>query len=232
MTQRVLVAGSSGGIGAGLARQLRAAGFMVFTLSRSGAPSASHCVADLSASDAMPLVQQFLQQAQPQIIFCCAGLLHNETQGPEKNLSQLQDDWLLQSMQANVLPHVHLAQAFAPLLSRQRPVKWISLSAMVGSISDNRLGGWYSYRMSKAALNMFIRNLAIEWGRKAPGSVVVAQHPGTTDTHLSQPFQAGIAAGKLYSTELTASRLIAVMQELTAQQHGALLHWDGSVIPF
>lgn len=103
---------------------------------------------------------------------------------------------------------------------------------MVGSISDNRLGGWYSYRMSKASLNMFIRNLAIEWGRKAPGSLVVAQHPGTTDTHLSQPFQAGIAEGKLYSVELTASRLITVMQGLTAQQHGALLHWDGSVIPF
>lgn len=118
------------------------------------------------------------------------------------------------------------------MLNRQRPVKWISLSAMVGSISDNRLGGWYSYRMSKASLNMFIRNLAIEWGRKAPGSLVVAQHPGTTDTHLSQPFQAGIAEGKLYSVELTASRLITVMQGLTAQQHGALLHWDGSVIPF
>ncbi len=232
MTQRVLVAGSSGGIGAELARQLRAAGYTVFTLSRSGTPSDFHCVADLSSPDSIPLVQNFLQQAQPQIIFCCAGLLHNDSHSPEKNLSQLSDDWLLHSMQTNVLPHVHLAQALAPLLNRQRPVKWISLSAMVGSISDNRLGGWYSYRMSKASLNMFIRNLAIEWGRKAPGSLVVAQHPGTTDTHLSQPFQAGIAEGKLYSVELTASRLITVMQGLTAQQHGALLHWDGSVIPF
>lgn len=232
MTQRVLVAGSSGGIGSELARQLRAAGYTVFTLSRSGTPSDFHCVADLSAATSIPLVQSFLQQVKPDVVFCCAGLLHNETHGPEKTVTQLHADWLLQSMQANVLPHVHLAQALAPLLNRQRPVKWISLSAMVGSISDNHLGGWYSYRMSKAALNMFIRNLAIEWGRKAPGSVVVAQHPGTTDTHLSQPFQAGIAEGKLYSTELTASRLIAVMQGLTAQQHGALLHWDGSVIPF
>src|SRR5690606_34441273 len=105
MTQRVLVAGSSGGIGAELARQLRAAGYTVFTLSRSGTPSDFHCVADLSSPDAIATVQSFLQQVKPDVVFCCAGVLHNETHGPEKNLSQLQDDWLLQSMQANVLPH-------------------------------------------------------------------------------------------------------------------------------
>jgi NAD(P)-dependent dehydrogenase (short-subunit alcohol dehydrogenase family) len=103
---------------------------------------------------------------------------------------------------------------------------------MVGSLEDNGLGGWYSYRMSKAALNMFIRNLSIEWSRKAPGSVVVAQHPGTTDSPLSEPFQAGIAEGKLYTREQTAERLVNVMRELTPEQNGRLLHWDGSVIPF
>jgi NAD(P)-dependent dehydrogenase (short-subunit alcohol dehydrogenase family) len=103
---------------------------------------------------------------------------------------------------------------------------------MVGSLEDNGLGGWYSYRMSKAALNMFIRNLSIEWSRKAPGSVVVAQHPGTTDSRLSEPFQAGIAEGKLYTREQTAERLVNVMRGLTPEQNGRLLHWDGSVLPF
>ncbi|MCA6062879.1 SDR family NAD(P)-dependent oxidoreductase [Thalassolituus marinus] len=230
--QRVLVAGSGGGIGEALVHGLRQAGYSVFTLSRTGTPSSEHCVADLSSAAAVNSIRTFLASVQPDVVFCCAGVLHDGQHGPEKNVGSISDDWLLHSMRVNVLPHVHLAQALAPLLNRSASVKWISLSAMVGSISDNRLGGWYSYRMSKAALNMFIRNLAIEWERKAPASVVVAQHPGTTDSALSQPFQAGIADGRLYTVAQTASRLIAVMQALSPQQHGKLLHWDGSVIPF
>ncbi|MDF1762872.1 MAG: cell-cell signaling protein CsgA, partial [Oleibacter sp.] len=118
------------------------------------------------------------------------------------------------------------------LVKRSKPIQWVSLSAMVGSIEDNSLGGWYSYRMSKAALNMFVKNLSIEWGRKAPGSIVAALHPGTTESPLSEPFQAGIAEGKLYSRAETAERLIRVMRELNPEQHGKLLHWDGSILPF
>ena len=103
---------------------------------------------------------------------------------------------------------------------------------MVGSITDNQLGGWYSYRMSKAALNMFIKTLSIEWQRKAPDSIVVATHPGTTDSALSEPFQANIKDGKLYTPELTAERLSRILEELNAEQNGHLLHWDGSVLPF
>jgi NAD(P)-dependent dehydrogenase (short-subunit alcohol dehydrogenase family) len=159
-------------------------------------------------------------------------MLHGGWKMPEKSLSQLSDDWLQQSMAVNVLSHVHLAQAVESLVARRQPVRWMSLSAMVGSIEDNQLGGWYSYRMSKAALNMFIKTLSIEWGRKSPDSCVVALHPGTTDSGLSKPFQAGIAEGKLYSQKETAKRLISIMRNLTPAQHGRLLHWDGSEIPF
>ena len=103
---------------------------------------------------------------------------------------------------------------------------------MVGSIEDNHLGGWYSYRISKAALNMFIRTLSIEWGRRSPASVVVAQHPGTTVSALSEPFAEGIPEGRIYSAEQTAERLIEVMRSLNQTHHGRLLHWDGRILPF
>ena len=230
---KILVAGSSGGIGSAIAKKLDADGDHVLTISRSGEPSSSHLVCDLTKPESVDQVSKFLADRGPvDAVFCCTGILHGGWNMPEKSLSQLTGDWLQQNMLVNVQTHIHLAQALAPQVKRTAPIKWVSLSAMVGSMEDNGLGGWYSYRMSKAALNMFIRNLSIEWSRKAPGSVVVAQHPGTTDTGLSEPFQAGIAEGKLYTSEQTAERLVEVMRGLSWEQNGRLLHWDGSVIPF
>jgi NAD(P)-dependent dehydrogenase (short-subunit alcohol dehydrogenase family) len=230
---KILVAGSSGAIGQKIVEQLRSDGDEVFTISRSGAASPSHCVVDLTLSNSVDLVLNFLSDKGPlDAVFCCIGMLHGGWNMPEKSLSQLSDDWLQQSMAVNVLSHVHLAQAVEAFVARRQPIRWLSLSAMVGSIADNQLGGWYSYRMSKAALNMFIKTLSIEWGRKSPDSCVVALHPGTTESGLSKPFQAGIAEGKLYSQQETAKRLVQVMRELTPAQHGRLLHWDGSELPF
>jgi NAD(P)-dependent dehydrogenase (short-subunit alcohol dehydrogenase family) len=230
---RILVTGSSGGIGAAIVDKLRADGDYVLTISRSGEPSSAHLVCDLTQPESVVHVTKFIADRGPvDAVFCCTGILHGGWNMPEKSLSQITADWLQQTMLVNVQTHIHLAQAVEAQIKRTAPIKWVSLSAMVGSIEDNALGGWYSYRMSKAALNMFIRNLAIEWGRKAPGTVVVAQHPGTTDTRLSEPFQSGIADGKLYTREQTASRLIVVMKQLSEEEHGKLLHWDGSVIAF
>ena len=230
---RVLVAGASGAIGAAIAEKLSDEGDQVLTISRSGESSSTHLVCDLTSAESVDQVSGFLAERGPvDAVFCCTGILHGGWNMPEKSLSQLTAEWLQQNMLVNVQTHIHLAQAVALQVMRTAPIKWVSLSAMVGSIEDNGLGGWYSYRMSKAALNMFIRNLSIEWGRKAPGSVVVAQHPGTTESALSKPFQAGIAEGKLYTQAQTAERLIGVMRGLNAAQNGRLLHWDGSVIPF
>ncbi|MEI8609747.1 hypothetical protein P4S70_12410 [Enterovibrio sp. Hal110] len=102
----------------------------------------------------------------------------------------------------------------------------------MGSIEDNGLGGWYSYRMSKAALNMFIKNLAIEWGRKSPESSVIAMHPGTTPSDLSEPFTKNWPQEKLYSPETTASRIVSLFTSMTASDSGQLYHHDHSVIPW
>lgn len=232
MGQHVLIAGSGSTVGQALIWSLQVHGYKVFTLSRQPDSSPDHLCADLSDESCLEQVSQFLQEIQPEVIFCCTGLLHDTDGQPEKALRQMSDAWLQQNLSVNLLCHIHLARAADALVSRRHSVRWISLSAMVGSIGDNQLGGWYSYRISKAALNMFIRTLSIEWQRRSPGSIVVAQHPGTTESPLTEPFQEGIAEGKLYTPAQTSERLIAVMSSLTAEDNGHLLHWDGSRLPF
>jgi NAD(P)-dependent dehydrogenase (short-subunit alcohol dehydrogenase family) len=235
----ILLAGASGGLGQALRRTL-AARFphaTLLTISRSDvqpvAVTQSHLKINLSEPGSVHATAQWLQ-SQPLanwVINCC-GTLHWEGHLPEKNLAQCSGDALLHSISVNVLSHLHLAQALAPLLQRRSPLTWASLSAKVGSIEDNGLGGWYSYRMSKAALNMLVRNLSIEWGRKLDFCRVVAIHPGTTDTALSKPFQKNIAEDKLYSPALSAERVVSVLAGLKETDTGKLLFWDGTTIPW
>lgn len=228
----IVIAGASGEIGQALYQQLsHQVSEKVYAISRRDIGS-SNLRADLSNPADITRVREFLQEIQPSQIFCCTGLLHDQNHMPEKRLSQINDEWILQSFSANLLSHIHLAQALDPILSRDHTLKWLSLSAKVGSMDDNALGGWYSYRISKAALNMFIKNLSIEWTRKSSNILVASVHPGTTYSELSKPFQSNIAPDRLYTPEQTATRLISIMQRLSLVQHGRLLHWDGSVIAY
>lgn len=234
----ILLAGSDGGLGKALcdALEKRFPAAQLLTISR-GTPSTPsnrrHLVAELSDSASVETTRQWLQeQPIPNWVIHCSGVLHWPGHGPEKNLQQCDDDALVRSIQINVLSHMHLAQALAPLIQRRSPLVWASLSAKVGSIEDNQLGGWYSYRMSKAALNMLVRNLSIEWGRKLDSCCVVAVHPGTTDTPLSEPFQTNIPADKLYTPEQSARRIVDVLQNVSEADSGRLLFWDGSHIPW
>ena len=196
--------------------------------------SEGHLAVDLSDQVNTETAQLWLKNLsqQPELVIQCAGILHAEGKRPEKTLMQITESWLHENLSANLIAHVHLAQAVNQFVSKRQPLRWVSLSAMVGSISDNQLGGWHSYRMSKAALNMFVRNLHIEWQRKSPESVAVALHPGTTESELSKPFQANIRPDKLYTKQTTAKRLSDVIENLTPEKSGKLLHWDGSEIDF
>jgi len=118
-----------------------------------------------------------------------------------------------------------------PILAKDRRAVFAALSARVGSIEDNRLGGWHSYRASKAALNMLIRTLAIEYRRRNPGGVM-ALHPGTVDTGLSKPFQRNIPAEKFLSSAQSAAHLLRVVAGLAAEQSSGFYAWDGKSITF
>ncbi|WOX04980.1 SDR family NAD(P)-dependent oxidoreductase [Microbulbifer pacificus] len=232
----ILVAGASGGLGVALCRELiaRFPRATLLTVSRGEvqlAPTQSHLKTNLSDPESVAATAQWLQsQPLPNWVINCCGTLHWDGHLPEKNLLQCTDEALLRSISVNVLSHLHLAQALSPQLRRQSPLTWASLSAKVGSIEDNGLGGWYSYRMSKAALNMLVRNLSIEWGRKLDSCRVVAVHPGTTDTALSKPFQKNIAVDKLYAPALSAERVVSVIAGLQDSDTGKLLFWDGTTI--
>lgn len=239
----VLLAGASGGLAQAIGGELvrRYPQVTLLTLSRGEAGSFEghrgeqrHLSVELGDASSIGAVREFLSEsaALPDWVINCCGLLHDGAHGPEKSLEQCDDDWLLQSMRVNLLTHLHLAQALGKLLRRRQPLLWASLSAKVGSIGDNHLGGWYSYRISKAALNMLIRNLSIEWGRRLESCCVVAIHPGTTDTDLSKPFQENIAEDKLYRPELSAERIVDVMRGLQLEDSGQLLFWDGTPLPW
>lgn len=155
------------------------------------------------------------------------GLLHREYAGPEKRLDQIDVEWLNESLATHLTGNVLVAQSAAAKLALSPQAKFAVLSARVGSISDNRLGGWYSYRCSKAALNMFVKTLSIEWQRQMPKATVLALHPGTTDTALSKPFQSRVPAHQLQSAESVARQLIEVIRASTPSENGRFVDYQG-----
>ena len=154
------------------------------------------------------------------LVICCAGLLHQGDLQPEKRLSQVQRAGLLASFSVNALGPILLAKTLEPLLPRDQPLHFASLSARIGSISDNRLGGWYAYRASKAAQNQLLRTLAIEWRRRLPLACVTALHPGTTATDLSAPFRSAVPAAGLFSADRAAGQLLDVLANQSSAKIG------------
>ncbi len=167
----------------------------------------------------------------------CVGLLHTPYNQPEKALRQLETEFFLQNMQINALASLLIAKHIKPLLAKadrteNKPAIFATISARVGSISDNQLGGWYSYRMSKAALNMGMKNLSIEWSRSLKDVCVVVTQPGTVNTQLSAPFQGNVADEKLFSPVYSSECLLEVLDSMTAAQSGCFVDWAGESIPW
>jgi NAD(P)-dependent dehydrogenase (short-subunit alcohol dehydrogenase family) len=147
-------------------------------------------------------------------------------------LADVRPESLARSFAVNAVGPLLVARHFESLLAHEDRAVFASLSARVGSIEDNRLGGWYAYRASKAAQNMYTRTLAIEWARSRRNVVCVALHPGTTDTDLSRPFQGNVPEGKLFGVERTVSQLLEVIDRLQPADTGQFLAWDGERIPW
>ncbi|MDG2303994.1 MAG: SDR family oxidoreductase [Candidatus Binatia bacterium] len=162
-----------------------------------------------------------------------AGILHDESGvAPEKRLDAISGDALQKVFAVNAFGPLLVMKHFHQLLRHDGRAVLANVSARVGSITDNRLGGWYGYRGSKAALNMFTRTAVIELARRAPNAIVVAIHPGTVDTEMSRPFQRGIPAEKLFDTDRAAAQILNVLASLEPEQSGSFLAWDGSAIPW
>ena len=241
---RAVILGASGGIGAALAQALAKAPqcAQLYALSRSGLAEdnpqldnekITHLTCDFTRPGSLARTADALKQTgQFDLIIIATGLLHGGDISPEKNFRAMSHDAFSQNFMSNTIGPAMSAQAFLPLLRRDKKAVFTALSARVGSISDNRLGGWYAYRASKAALNMVIKNLAIEFGRRFPNMIIAGLHPGTVDTALSKPFQANVPEGKLFTAEMSAAYLLNVIDKLTPKDSGDLFDWNYQKIPF
>jgi len=226
-----VIFGATGGIGSAIADALETDSHFdeIVRFSRSGnSPVSVDLTSEATIRDAADWTKA--SAISPSLLFVATGLLNDDDRGPEKSVRQLDADWLMQSYRVNAIGPALIAKHFLPLMDRTEIMKFAVLSARVGSISDNRLGGWYGYRASKAALNMMIRNLSIEWSRKNDQSVIVALHPGTVDTALSQPFQSNVPARKLFDSDRAAHQLLDVLDALKPADSGKIFAWDGAEI--
>jgi NAD(P)-dependent dehydrogenase (short-subunit alcohol dehydrogenase family) len=233
--RRAVIVGASGGIGGALVEALAAAGCEVHALSRRGSPCAaarSSGIVDLSDEASIAAAAARIGSAgEIDLVVVASGLLHGPEGAPEKSFRSLSAPTLAAYFAVNATGPALVAKHFLPLLPRRGRAVFAALSARVGSIGDNRLGGWYGYRASKAALNMVIRTLAIEVARTRPEAVCLALHPGTVDTALSAPFQRGLSAEQLFTPKVAAAQLIAVMSGAGPDDSGFCLDWAGQRVP-
>lgn len=230
MGHAALVIGTSGGIGRAIADALldEARFDRVWCSSRSGGDGIPIDLTDeesVARAAATVAVGPTLG-----LVIVATGLLHDQNRRPERSLRELDAQWMAQSYAINTIGPALVAKHFLPLLPKHERSIFAVLSARVGSITDNTLGGWHSYRASKAALNMLTKTFAIELSRTHKRAICVALHPGTVDTGLSKPFQANVAAGRLFKPDRAALQLLDVLDGLKPVDSGKHFAWDGEEI--
>ena len=218
----VLVIGARGGIAQALCKQLLTnPQSQVVAISRGPQPAnlfhgrLQWLSCDHQPEEIKAIIEQVKQRQLPIArVFICTGVLHDGNIQPEKKIEQFNEVQFNQLMQVNVVIPTLWVQQLVDVCNSKTPCIISCFSARVGSISDNRLGGWYSYRMTKAALNMMLKTAAVEYGRRAKNVKLIAFHPGTTDTNLSKPFQANVPKGKLFTPQFVAEQLLSIVDNM------------------
>ncbi len=229
---RALVFGAGGGIGAAFVTDLGAHPRVakVYAAARSAEAPWQFDLTDEASIEAV--AKAATAEGPLDLVLVATGVLHSPTMRPEKTWRSLDAAALAEAFAINATGPALIAKHTLGLLRRDAKSVFACLSARVGSIEDNRLGGWHAYRASKAALNMLIRSCAVELQQRNPGALCVALHPGTVDTRLSQPFQGGVPSSKLFTPAMSARSLLGVLDRLTPADSGRLFAWDGQAIPF
>ena len=236
----VAVFGASGGIGGALVRILAADPSVstVLALSRGKLDlqldNVESVFVDFADPDSIDRAAAHASAFAPlDLVIIATGVLHvDDAIRPEKSLQEIDAQAMSRVFQVNTVGPTLAAARFLPYMRKGRKTVLAALSARVGSIGDNRLGGWVSYRASKAALNMAMRTCAIEQARRNRESIVAALHPGTVSTRLSAPFSRRVPADKLFSPDRAATQLLQVIDGLTPADSGGFFAWDGTRIEY
>ena len=223
-----VVFGAGGGIGGALVKAIQTAEMFkhVVTFSRSTSPAI-----DLQDEGSIERAAAFADDlGDLRLVIDATGFLHDDRQAPEKSWRQLEAGYLARAFALNAIGPALIMKHVLPRLPRSGKSVFATLSARVGSIGDNRLGGWYSYRASKAALNQLVRTAAIELARRSPSAVCVALHPGTVATALSAPFAA--TGLEVHCPSAAARHVLAVVDQLTSDANGGFYDWRGQSVPW
>jgi NAD(P)-dependent dehydrogenase (short-subunit alcohol dehydrogenase family) len=234
----VAVIGASGGIGCAFLEHLSAQPNVtqINAFSRSK-PAFDHTKIEYSALDitAEDTIKTAIDTLDDNTLFdiviVATGILHDETTTPEKTIRDLNLDTFQKIFAINTFGPALIAKHFLPRLRRDRRSVFACLSARVGSITDNQLGGWYAYRASKTALNMLLKNAAIETSRRYKEACIIGLHPGTVDTALSEPFQSNVKEGKLFTPAYSSEKLLNIINNVNPPQSRKIFAWDGQEIP-
>lgn len=237
MLNNIAIIGGSGTIGAALTKHIANAHpqARVNTFSRKALkfdiPNVVPHQVDFSSETAIESAALLVSKKAPiDLVIVATGLLHDDKQKPEKSLKAISAEKMQRLYAINTILPAMLAKYFTPHLNKDTPSYFAVLSARVGSISDNQFGGWYSYRASKAALNMVIKNVAIEVARVNKKAIIVGLHPGTVDSPLTKPFQKNVPEEQLFTADYSASKLLTVLFQLTPENSGKFFAWDGEEI--
>ena len=221
-----IVFGASGSIGSSICYQLQSKNFKVYGFSRNDNPTLDilneHYLKDIANT--------FINQnIRIKLFINTIGFLHDEKYSPEKKIQDINFEYMKKSFHVNTIPTALMIKYFVPLMSKDESSIFATISAKVGSISDNFLGGWYSYRASKAALNQIIKTASIEQKRINKKLIIVSIHPGTVSSKLSKPF---IGKKEVQTPEESAKKIINLLENLTTQDSGLLLDYKNDIIPF
>lgn len=235
---QLVIIGAGGGVGAALVDYYSECAERVDAISRQGPPPGLpttvhwHQV-DGELQEYKTLFSKWAEEKRVIDGFISTiGWLHDDNWQPERRIEALDTEQLQAYFAVNATLPVMLLQVAKPLLRKDTEAFYVQLGAKVGSISDNHLGGWYGYRASKAALNMLFKTAAIEFRRTHKKLILAVIHPGTTDTSLSEPFQARIRDDKLYTPEQTVERIATVIAGLKPSDSGGFWFWDGTALPY
>ncbi|MFT5084505.1 MAG: NAD(P)-dependent dehydrogenase (short-subunit alcohol dehydrogenase family) [Lentisphaeria bacterium] len=233
----IAVIGASGGIGSAFVEILSEDGTnTVYAFSRSAVESYrpniySEYIDFADERSVSEAAANTLVSGPLDVVIVATGVLHDTDMMPEKSIRDLSAAHFERNFLANTIGPALVAKHFLPRLQRNQRAVFAALSARVGSISDNRLGGWYAYRASKSALNMLIKTISIEVARRQKYAIVVGLHPGTVATELSEPFQKRVPKEKLFSADYSAMRLLRVIEGLLPVDSGKIFAWDGKEVP-
>ena len=238
MKKNIAVIGSSGAIGSAISKILLdddSVNF-IYNFSRSTRTNVSekenNIYIDIESEDSIKeAVQKIPKDLKFDLIFVTTGILHNDDGVyPEKSIRDISADKLNKVLMINTVGPALIGKYFIPFLNKNNKNVFAFLSARVGSISENKLGGWYSYRASKTALNQIVKNFSIEIKRSNPNSIFVGLQPGTVKSNLSKPFEKNVQSENLFSPNYSAERLLEVIDDLNSNDSGKFFAWNGEEI--